>query len=43
MIIAISDGFRLEDTIRDFKKFTSKSIIQSIKEIPESRRECLSD
>ena len=41
MIITISEGFRLEDTIRDFKKFTSKSIISTIKEIPESRKEWL--
>ena len=31
--------FILSDVIRDFKKFTSKKIIQIIKEEPESRRE----
>lgn len=33
------DGHKLSDTIRDFKKFTSKKIIELIKEEPESRRE----
>ena len=32
---------RLSDIMRDFKKFTSKKIIQSINEIAESRREWL--
>lgn len=32
-------GFILSDVIRDFKKFTSKRIIQTIIEEPESRRE----
>lgn len=41
MIIKTSFIFNLEDKIRDFKEFTSKSIIQSIKEIPESRKEWL--
>ncbi len=36
-----SGGFQLEDTIRDFKKYTSKEIIRTIKEYPESRREWL--
>ncbi len=36
-----SEGFQLEDTIRDFKKYTSKEIIRTIKEYPESRREWL--
>jgi REP element-mobilizing transposase RayT len=34
-----TDGFILSDVIRDFKKFTSKKIIQTIKQEPESRRE----
>lgn len=33
------DGFILSDIIRDFKKYTSKKIIQTIIEEPESRRE----
>ncbi|MFQ3212722.1 MAG: putative transposase [Marivirga sp.] len=41
-IIATSDDYKLENTLPDFKKFTSKSIIQSIKERPESGREWLS-
>ncbi len=35
--------FKLSDILRDFKKFTSKAIIQKIKEIPESRRTWLLD
>jgi REP element-mobilizing transposase RayT len=33
------EGFQLSDIIRDFKKYTSKKLIQNIKEQPESRRE----
>jgi REP element-mobilizing transposase RayT len=33
------DGNKLSDIIRDFKKFTSKRLIQNILEEPESRRE----
>jgi REP element-mobilizing transposase RayT len=35
------DGFTLSDIIRDFKKFTSKKLVQNITEQPESRREWL--
>lgn len=35
------DGYRLSDIIRDFKKFTSKSILKLIEEIPESRKDWL--
>jgi len=35
--------FTLSDILRDFKKFTSKAIIENIKEIPESRRKWLLD
>jgi len=35
--------FTLSDILRDFKKFTSKAIIEKIKEIPESRRRWLLD
>ncbi|WP_264620456.1 hypothetical protein [Flavobacterium sp. 7A] len=31
----------LQNSVRDFKKFTSKKIIEAIKEHPESRREWL--
>lgn len=34
-------SFKLEETIRDFKNYTSKEFINTIKEIPESRREWL--
>ena len=34
---------RMSDFLRDFKKFTSKKIINAIKEIPESRRDWLLD
>lgn len=37
------NGFILSDVIRDFKKFTSKKIIQTIIEEPESRREWMLD
>jgi REP element-mobilizing transposase RayT len=33
------DGFILSDIMRDFKKFTSKEIVKTIQEEPESRRE----
>ena len=36
-----TEGFILSDIIRDFKKFTSKKIIQTILDEPESRREWL--
>ena len=36
-----TDGFILSDIIRYFKKFTSKKIIQTIIQEPESRREWL--
>ena len=36
-------GFILSDVIRDFKKFTSKKIIQTIIEESESRREWMLD
>ncbi|MFZ6052734.1 transposase [Flavobacteriales bacterium DA487] len=39
MIVNADEPFQLKDTIRDFKKFTSKKIIEQIKEEPESRRE----
>jgi REP element-mobilizing transposase RayT len=35
------EGFHLSDIIRDFKKFTSKKLIENILEEPESRREWL--
>lgn len=42
LIARAQDGFILPDILRDFKKFTSKAIIQEIKfNIQESRREWL--
>jgi REP element-mobilizing transposase RayT len=41
LLCKATDGFVLSDVIRDFKKFTSKKIIQTIIEEPESRREWL--
>jgi REP element-mobilizing transposase RayT len=38
-----TDGAILSDIIRDFKKHTSKKIIQTIAEEPESRREWMLD
>ena len=39
LVCKANEGFRLSDIIRDFKKFTSKTIVKSINEIPESRKE----
>lgn len=39
MICKSDEGFQLSDILRDFKKFTSKKIIQIINDEPESRRE----
>lgn len=41
MIIKAKEGFNLSDILRDFKKFTSKEIVKSIIEYPESRRKWL--
>ncbi len=41
LIASASEGNNLSDILRDFKKFTSKDMMRSIKEIPESRREWL--
>ena len=40
-LITSSSNNDLSGTIRDFKKFTSKEIIKSIQDFPESRREWL--
>ena len=39
MVCQAKEGFKLSDTIRDFKKFTAKKILQTIQIEPESRRE----
>jgi REP element-mobilizing transposase RayT len=38
-LIAQSSAGRLSDNIRDIKKFTSKKIVETMLEIPESRRD----
>ena len=39
LLCKATNGYIVSDVIRDFKKFTSKKIIQTILEEPESRRE----
>ena len=39
IIVDTNEPYLLKDTIRDFKKFTSKKILQQIQSEPESRRE----
>lgn len=41
LVCQAKDCFRISDIIRDFKKFTSKSILKLIHKIPESRRDWL--
>jgi len=43
LIIKAKEGYVLWHIIRDFKKFTSKQIVQKIQEIGESRKEWLLD
>lgn len=43
LICRTKEPFRISDIIRDFKKFTSKKLIQTIQDIPESRKEWLLD
>lgn len=39
LLAGAREGYNLSDILRDFKKHTSKQIIDLIKEMPESRRE----
>lgn len=39
MMAYTNEPFELKDVLRDFKKFTSKKILQQIQNEPESRRE----
>jgi REP element-mobilizing transposase RayT len=39
LVCRAEEGFKLSDIIRDFKKFTAKSIVKMMDEIPESRKE----
>lgn len=41
LIASAKPGFKLSDIIRDFKKFTSKRIVEAVQTINESRREWL--
>lgn len=41
LVCMANEGFKLSEIIRDFKKFTSKSIVKLIGEIPESRKDWL--
>ena len=42
MIIGIKEGYALSDTVRDFKKYTSKALIKKIQDNPqESRKEMI--
>jgi REP element-mobilizing transposase RayT len=41
LLCKATNGFILSDVMRDFKKFTSKRIVQTIIDEPESRREWL--
>lgn len=41
LIVSSSGKFHLSEIVRDFKKFTSKAIIEEIKSINESRKEWL--
>ncbi|NAS14458.1 REP-associated tyrosine transposase [Poritiphilus flavus] len=43
LVCKAEEGFLLFDIIRDFKKHTSKRIIQTMMEFPESRREWMLD
>lgn len=43
LIVNASQGFALSDIIRDCKKYTSKTIIASMQEEPESRRAWIID
>jgi putative transposase len=40
-IVRAKEGYNLSDILRDFKKFTSKKIVEAIQTEPESRREWL--
>lgn len=43
LLCKATNGFLLSDVMRDFKKFTSKKIIKTIQEEPESRKEWMLD
>jgi putative transposase len=39
LVYRATEGFQISDVIRDFKKFTAKTILDKIKTEPESRRD----
>jgi REP element-mobilizing transposase RayT len=39
LVACASEGSKLSDILRDFKKYTSKAIVETIKDAPESRRD----
>ncbi|MDD3787360.1 MAG: transposase [Petrimonas sp.] len=39
LVCSVEPPFRMSDFIRDFKKFTAKSILDDIQNLPESRRD----
>ena len=41
MILSTKGSHKLSDVMRDFKQYTSRRLIQMIKEVPESRRDWL--
>ncbi len=43
LVCRAREPFRLSDIIRDFKKFTSKKIVETVRDIQESRKEFLLD
>lgn len=43
LLCKATNSFLLSDIMRDFKKFTSKKIIQTIIDEPESRKEWMLD
>jgi len=43
LIDSAAEGIMLTDVLRDFKKFTSKAVVSTIKEIQESRKDWLLD
>ena len=43
IIARAKEGFRLSDIYRDYKKYTSKKIVDAIKTVPESRSEWMID
>tara|TARA_B110000908_G_C9819129_1_gene256335 strand:+ start:141 stop:509 length:369 start_codon:yes stop_codon:yes gene_type:complete len=43
MLCKAKDGYLLSNIMRDFKKYTSKKIIETLINFHESRRECMLD